>query len=698
MEKADIFQKSNWIWLEKSRVNQYADFIVKFAAEKESGIVLRISADTNYAVYMNGRYVYSGQYPDYPHYKIYDELDLEEYCHAGENRMAILCYYAGEDSSTYYKAQAGLIFEIVKDGKVLAKSGEETLSREDKGYRSGEVENITPQLGRTYYYDAVSDDAWKEKDVAGFLQSTVVDKKCRLFVRPIRRLRLNEGAAAMIDSQGEYKKGNGGKTAAENIESAFLRFKDWGGKKRLPDRDGAVLKTDEDGVYFIVDMGEETAGYAILDLEVPYEADVWVGFGEHLQDMRVRTRIGVRNFAFGYRAKGGRNSFCGVLRRIGCRYLQIHIEAPWAKLYDCRIFCTDYPAEEVPVRIGDGLRRKIYENGVRTLKRCMHEHYEDCPWREQALYAMDSRNQMLFGSYVFQNNEDYVKANLRLMSKGLREDGLLELCFPARVGITIPSFSCYFILALAEYFERTGDLEFIKEVYPIAKKILDTFAARVDGTGLIAVFQGQEYWNFYEWRTGLDGQDVCDDSDRFERYDSCLNLLYLCALEKYMCLQRVLDKEGLAISEKKYEQMKEAVVKNFYDAEAGLFCTSVKGGKRIGAAMLPQALAVVTECCPERAGDLCRKLKNGEGLVPVTLSNRLWLYEALLKYSENELDFVLRDLECVYGNMVTCGDTTLYETEDGAEDFGRAGSLCHGWSVVACYIYRKYEKNIRESV
>ena len=163
-----------------------------------------------------------------------------------------------------------------------------------------------------------------------------------------------------------------------------------------------------------------------------------------MHDMRVRTRIGDRNFAFGYRAKKGKNRFCGVLRRIGCRYLQVHIDAPQAKVYDCRILRTDYPAEEMPLRIGDGLRRKIDESGVRTLKRCMHEHYEDCPWREQALYAMDSRNQMLFGSYVFKDNEGYVKANLRLMSKGLREDGLLELCFPARVGITIPSFSCYF--------------------------------------------------------------------------------------------------------------------------------------------------------------------------------------------------------------------------------------------------------------
>lgn len=33
----------------------------------------------------------------------------------------------------------------------------------------------------------------------------------------------------------------------------------------------------------------------------------------------------------------------------------------------------------------------------------MHEHYEDYPWREQALYAFDSRNQALYGYYAFGN-------------------------------------------------------------------------------------------------------------------------------------------------------------------------------------------------------------------------------------------------------------------------------------------------------
>lgn len=95
----------------------------------------------------------------------------------------------------------------------------------------------------------------------------------------------------------------------------------------------------------------------------------------------------------------------------------------------------------------------------------MHEHYEDCPWREQALYAMDSRNQMLCGYYVFQNKE-FAASSLRLLALGQREDGLLELCAPARVGVTIPCFSLSFVTALCEHVEAGGDLAFGRELLP----------------------------------------------------------------------------------------------------------------------------------------------------------------------------------------------------------------------------------------
>ena len=72
------------------------------------------------------------------------------------------------------------------------------------------------------------------------------------------------------------------------------------------------------------------------------------------------------------------------------------------------------------------------------------EHYVDTPWREQCLYAFDSRNQMLCGYYVFENgNAEYARGNLKLIAEDRRADGLLSICTPCGTDLTIPAFSLY---------------------------------------------------------------------------------------------------------------------------------------------------------------------------------------------------------------------------------------------------------------
>jgi hypothetical protein len=43
-----------------------------------------------------------------------------------------------------------------------------------------------------------------------------------------------------------------------------------------------------------------------------------------------------------------------------------------------------------------------------------------------------------------------------------------------------------------------------------------------------------------------------------------------------------------------------------------------------------------------------------------------------------------------WGHMLYRGATSFWETKDGAEAFGQAGSLCHGWSAIPVYFYYAY--------
>lgn len=117
----------------------------------------------------------------------------------------------------------------------------------------------------------------------------------------------------------------------------------------------------------------------------------------------------------------------------------------------------------------------------------MHDHYEASSWREQALYTLDSRNQMLCGYYAF-GNYDYARANCLLISKGIREDGLLNLCFPSKMEMTIPLYSLVYLIQIYEYILHSGDKTILKAVYPVLERIITSFLKRLDNQNLIPEF------------------------------------------------------------------------------------------------------------------------------------------------------------------------------------------------------------------
>ena len=74
---------SKWIWIDGNKgCDIYGEFFTVFEC-MDKPVKIRISADSNYTLFLNGNYVSSGQYPDFPYFKVYDELDLSEYCVAG---------------------------------------------------------------------------------------------------------------------------------------------------------------------------------------------------------------------------------------------------------------------------------------------------------------------------------------------------------------------------------------------------------------------------------------------------------------------------------------------------------------------------------------------------------------------------------------------------------------------------------------
>ena len=685
-----MFEQAKWIWNNKEqKSDQYVEFRTDFQCEENALVLLRISVASNYAVYVNGCFVNSGQYGDFPHYKVYDELDISQYIVNGTNKMAIIAWYCGVSTFTRPKENPGLLFELEQNGEIIDYSGEHTKCRLSKRYVSGRNELITWQLGLSFAVDLRQDEEWMtDSDLSDFGASVCVDNMPEnLYLRPVKKLLIEPRVTTDIVSGGVFQYTVQGTTAGTKMQYAALSF------RRPSIMEGIEKGKEDDGVYYVLDMLSEVSGYLDIDIEVPEDCDMEIGWGEHLEDGRCRTEIEYRNFSANIYLKKGRNQYMNPFRRFGCRYIQLFIHADRVKVHYAGIRPTVYPLQKKKYQSGNLLRDRIYEVSQHTLIQCMHEHYEDCPWREQALYTLDSRNQMLCGYYAFSEYE-FPRACLRLIAKSAREDGMLPICHPADTQMCIPSFTLFYIVQLAEYYLYSQDEDLIKECFPCVKRISETFVKQIDETGLIMnLNEEEEFWNFYEWQPYLDGHTYEGPT-----HDMCLNALFSWVLDYYMKLCEVVGKDTQDYEVLK-KQLNSKIKEVFYDEQSKLF--------RINDGVQVQPYSVLANawgmlCGAAESADYSAIVElikaNGpvnesEKVIPATLSMNTFRYEALLKQEqEGTRTFILDEIDEMYLRMLQKGATTFWETGKGDRDFDFAGSLCHGWSAMPIYYYEILEK------
>ena len=689
------FKKAQWIWCsEAASVNAYAVFTQEFEYKPgEKPAILRISADSQYFARVNEKTIGLGQYADYPEYKVFDEFDITSLLVEGKNTLKVIGYCTVTDSSVYRQGVPGVLYEITAGDEVIAFSAPGVACAPHSRYVSGPIENITGQLGYTFDYDENGEPLPETEAIA-------VNGSMNLNPRPVKKVEIHPRVNSTLKSCGVwYDKVEG--TPAWRMQRNPMAYRSLHELSNLrtrptfPSKDGVLFHAEEgDGIYLILDMGSETAGLLEIELQTETGCEVLIGWGEHLDDLRVRTYVGTRNFGARYITKPGRRRFTHPFKRLGMRYLQLFVRSRDVRLFYAGVWPTVYPLSKLPeFKTADRLHARISEVCRDTLVHCMHEHYEDCPWREQALYAMDSRNQMLCGYYAF-GEYAMPRESIRLLALSLREDNLLELCAPARIKITIPSFSAMFVVQLQEFLLYSGDKDFAREMLPVAKAIVDGFLARRAENGLIPKWEGEKYWNFYEWQPYLEGYQKHPWDKEAVRFDAPMNCFAALAISRLASLLNMLGEDGSAY-EAAANELRAATHARFWDKNNSLYYSFANSEDRWHGAQLTQALAVYSGVCPEDCIDRILPYLVDDTLVPVTLAYSIFQFEALMKRPEQYSRWVFDHVADVWGSMLYRNATTFWETIKGADDFSDAGSLCHGWSAVPLYLYYAYAMGIR---
>ena len=163
---------------------------------------------------------------------------------------------------------------------------------------------------------------------------------------------------------------------------------------------------------------------------------------------------------------------------------------------------TGYPLEvKSSVTTSDPSLAPIWNISLRTLRRCMHETYTDCPFYEQLQYIMDTRAQILY-TYAVSADDRLARRAIDDFCRAQRPDGLLNCSYPNVNVNVIPSFSMYFILIVYDHMMYFGDQKLVRCCLPVIDRALDFFDSHLRTDGLVDKVGGvngkAEFWSFID--------------------------------------------------------------------------------------------------------------------------------------------------------------------------------------------------------
>jgi len=678
--------QSRWIWLPvvPEVVNHFVEFRRVFQLPRVPSVAeLLLTVDSDYQLFVNGEEVWGRQFSDYPERRSVNCHEVAALLRPGANVLAVRCYHRGESSSDHRTGRPGLLLKLAA-GETIVHTDAVWRCRLSASYRSGRLPRISGQMGFTGEYDARGEDGWTALDyddadwAAAVELAGPTDGYWReLRPRPLPQLIRHDFLPGVLVDSGTLADVPADTSPARSIAGA----------RKTP---GPVAAGRP--FYQLVDVGHEEVGLLHLEVDAPAGTRLDIAHGEHVIDGGVRAELHGREFADRVWCRAGRTVFTLFFRRLGCRYLELHCAAPTGPVTVHRLglIPVSYPlVERGRFAAPDPLLERLDQVGVRTLDLCLHEHYEDCPWREQSLYAFDSRNQALYGYYAF-GEYDAPEESFRLLGWGQGDDGLIELCAPARVRITIPSFSLVWIAEVRDHVLFSGRQTLWRQFRATIERVLDANLARRDAaTGLCSLFEGDRYWTFYEWAPGLDNRRRNEAGEWEPRLDAPHNLFLVEALRAAaeLCAFAGEPDPGWR---RTADELAAAIHRVYWQPEARLYATFAHAERRWHACELVQALAAYHGL--PGASQLGPLPADGVPMTLSTLPYAAWIADDADEAAQTAL--LLRGRQ-TYGAMLAEGATSLWETSLGAADFGGAGSLCHGWSALPVWLNRAYLLGVR---
>ena len=339
---------------------------------------------------------------------------------------------------------------------------------------------------------------------------------------------------------------------------------------------------------------------------------------------------------------------------------------------------TGYPLEvKTWVKTSDESMDAIWDISERSLRRCMHETYEDCPFYEQLQYAMDTRSQILF-TYMSSADDRLARKCFDDFRRSQRYDGMTNCSYPSYGPNVIPGFSSYYIMMLYDHMMYFGDQGLIRSYMPTIDGILEFFNNNLTEKGMVgkigdAIFK-HAYWSFIDWTAQWDGTNGAPSATAYGSI-TMESLLYIMGLEHAAQLARYVGREGIAVEyEERAKRVKDAI---------RMYCIGSNGMIQDGPGIDDysqhcQVFAILTDTVDLEQGrkNLLITLQNKQDYAQCSFAMAYYLFRAMEKCGLYEYANESWDLwrNMVKNNLTTCVEDPVGQRSD-----------CHAWGALALY-------------
>ena len=486
--------------------------------------VARFTGDSRYVIWLNGEEAARGPVRANPRRLHYDLIDIAPFLVAGDNTLAVLVRYYGQPTAWWMpvnptfglgggafvlEADLGDSSSVVSDqswrGLIADAWGDQAGRTMEGGFSAGSPERFDARrLPHLWNQPSFDDRDW-DRVVELHTNHVGWDGNHHppshpygpLLPRPVPMLG-GHTRSASVSSAGAAKNSPPLEDPLEQVAEDQARS---GGLRPVLGHALPVkvdLTDDFDAGLVVLDFGEQVSGLVSLDLEAA-EGTVVDARAAEAADAKGIIRPLQQRDGFRYTARGTNDRF-ETFDPIGLRYLALSMRGSGSvTIGGARVRERLFPRPTGPFfECSDDALNSIWSIGRRTVDLCSHDAYLDCPSRERRAWTGDS---VVHQMVDLTTNPDWSLARWNLeLGASPRPDGMIPMAaggdFEHADTTYIPDWALHWIHALHNYARYSGDEDFLREMLPVAERILQWFLPFQAEDGLLTNVTG---WVLIDW-------------------------------------------------------------------------------------------------------------------------------------------------------------------------------------------------------